>query len=80
MIGSSYIEAFIREVNSMKRETPHQSEKFYTSSKQEDVVINLTLAGARDRIMDLLDRMDAVGGFSVLEGSFITSKDDLTPQ
>lgn len=40
---------------------------------QEDVVINLTISGAREQILCLLEQMDAVPGFSVLKGSFIVS-------
>lgn len=45
--------------------------------KQEDVVLNLTLTGARDCILDLLEQMDSVEGFSVLEGSFIVNSTDI---
>ena len=44
--------------------------------KREDVVLNLTLAGARECILDLLEQMDSIKGFSVLNGSFIVNADD----
>jgi len=40
---------------------------------QEDVVLNLTISGAREQILSLLEHMDAVPGFSVVKGSFIVS-------
>jgi hypothetical protein len=50
-----------------------QPEEYYEETKQEDVVLNLTLTGARECILDLLEQMDAVKGFSVLDGSFIVN-------
>lgn len=40
---------------------------------QEDVVLNLTISGAREQILSLLEQMDDIAGFSVLKGSFIVS-------
>jgi hypothetical protein len=40
---------------------------------EEDVVLNLTISGAREQILSLLEQMDAVPGFSVVKGSFIVS-------
>ncbi|WP_420629647.1 hypothetical protein [Candidatus Leptofilum sp.] len=40
---------------------------------QEDVVLNLTISGAREQILCLLEQMDDITGFSVLKGSFIVS-------
>ncbi len=42
-----------------------------TVSCQEDVVLNLTISGAREQILSLLEQMDAVSGFSIVKGSFI---------
>ena len=43
------------------------------TSCQEDVVLNLTISGAREQILSLLEQMDTVPGFSVVKGSFIVS-------
>ncbi len=40
---------------------------------QEDVVLNLTISGARDQILCPLEQMGAISGFSVVKGSFIVS-------
>lgn len=40
---------------------------------QEDVVLNLTISGAREQILCLLEQMDTIPGFSVVKGSFIVS-------
>lgn len=40
---------------------------------QEDVVLNLTISGAREQILHLLEQMDAVTGYSIVKGSFIVS-------
>jgi hypothetical protein len=40
---------------------------------QEDIVLNLTISGAREQILSLLEQMDAVPGFSIVKGSFIVS-------
>ena len=53
-----------------------QQQDYVDEDKREDVVLNLTLTGARDCIMDLLEQMDAVKGFSVLDGSFIVNTGD----
>ncbi|MBK8904888.1 MAG: hypothetical protein IPM53_27155 [Anaerolineaceae bacterium] len=50
-----------------------------TNSCQEDVVLNLTISGAREQILCLLEQMDAISGFSVLKGSFIVSAPRNTP-
>ncbi len=41
------------------------------ADRQEDVLLNLTISGAREQILCLLKQMDAVPGFSVVKGSFI---------
>ena len=46
---------------------------------QEDVVLNLTISGAREQILCLLEQMDHIAGFSVLKGSFIVSNARKTP-
>lgn len=46
-------------------------------SDRKDVVLNLTLTGARDSILNLLDQMEAVKGFSVLDGSFVVRVESL---
>ncbi len=56
----------------MNEQTIQRLEAFENELPQEDVVLNLTLTGARECILDLLDQMDTVEGFSVLEGSFTT--------
>ena len=40
---------------------------------EEDVVLNLTISGAREQILCLLEQMDHIAGFSVLKGSFVVS-------
>ena len=57
----------------MKNKREHQPDEFYDEETPEDVVLNLTLTGARECILDLLEQMDAVKGFSVLDGSFIVN-------
>lgn len=57
----------------MENETSQQAEELKNEPQQKDVVLSLTLAGARDCIMNLLEQMDAVKGFSVLEGSFVVN-------
>ncbi|NJN54554.1 MAG: hypothetical protein HC804_07245 [Anaerolineae bacterium] len=47
--------------------------------EQRDVVLNLTLTGARDCIMKLLEQMDAIKGFSVLDGSFVVNSNQSAP-
>ncbi len=44
-----------------------------TANRQEAVELNLTIRGAREQILLLLEQMDSVPGFSVLKGSFIVS-------
>ena len=41
---------------------------------EDDVVLNLTISGAREQILRLLEQMGAVPGFSVVKGSFIVCK------
>ncbi|WP_420645631.1 hypothetical protein [Candidatus Leptofilum sp.] len=50
-----------------------------TGASQEDVILNLTIAGAREQILCLLEQMDDVTGFSILKGSFIVSNTRNTP-
>lgn len=46
---------------------------------QEDVVLNLTISGAREQILCLLEQMDHITGFSVVKGSFVVSNPRSTP-
>ena len=48
-------------------------------AERTDVVLNLTLTGARECIMKLLEEMDAVKGFSVLDGSFVVNSHQSAP-
>lgn len=50
-----------------------------TAKFQEAVELNLTISGAREQILHLLEQMNAVPGFSVLKGSFIVSISRNTP-
>lgn len=50
-----------------------------TARFQEAVELNLTISGAREQILHLLEQMNAVPGFSVLKGSFIVSTSRNTP-
>ena len=45
----------------------------------EDVVLNLTLSGAKGTILTLLEQLDALSGFSVVKGSFIVANNRNTP-
>ncbi len=60
----------------MEQQTGQQPEEFDKEPDKKDVVLSLTLAGARDCIMNLLEQMDAIKGFSVLEGSFIVNSNE----
>ncbi len=53
-----------------------QQQDYVDEDKREDVVLNLTLTGARECILDLLEQMESVKGFSVLDGSFIVNTGD----
>lgn len=44
-----------------------------TVASQEDVLLNLTISGAREQILSLLEQMRAVPGYSVVKGSFVVS-------
>lgn len=44
-----------------------------TGCCEEDVVLNLTISGAREKILSLLDQMDTLSGFSVVKGSFVVT-------
>jgi hypothetical protein len=44
-----------------------------TEPSQESVELNLKISGKREQILTLLEQMNAVSGFSVLQGSFIVS-------
>lgn len=46
---------------------------------RDDVVLNLTISGAREQILCLLEQMDNVTGFSIVKGSFIVSNTRYTP-
>ena len=50
-----------------------------TAGYQEAVELNLTISGAREQILHLLEQMNAIPGFSVLKGSFIVSISRNTP-
>jgi hypothetical protein len=50
-----------------------------TANYQEAVELNLTIRGAREQILRLLEQMDSVSGYSVLKGSFIVSTPHKTP-
>lgn len=50
-----------------------------TAGSQEDVVLNLTISGAREQILCLLEQMDTIAGFSVVKGSFVVSQPRSTP-
>lgn len=63
----------------MEKQTTPQPVSNGKEVKREDVVISLTLTGTRDRIMDLLDQMDRVPGFSVLDGSFTSTTNNIPP-
>ena len=45
-----------------------------TAGNHEDVVLNLTISGAREQILCLLEQMDDISEFSILKGSFIVSQ------
>ncbi len=53
-------------------------EKVENDLEQKDVVLSLTVTGARDCIMKLLEHMDAIKGYSVLDGSFVVSSGQST--
>lgn len=36
----------------------------------DTVTLNITISGARERLMELLESMDQIEGFAVLDGSF----------
>jgi hypothetical protein len=38
--------------------------------RSDRIILNLTISGAREHLMELLEKMDKVDGFSVLDGSF----------
>ena len=40
------------------------------TDKNDRVTLNLTVQGERKRIMNLLEQMNLVSGYSVLKGSF----------
>jgi hypothetical protein len=44
----------------------------------KDVVLSLKVTGDRDTILNLLDKMIHVEGFSVLEGSFVVNPQEHT--
>jgi hypothetical protein len=60
----------------MEQQTRPQFEEFTEEQEQKDVVLNLTLTGARDCILNLLEQMDTVKGYSVLEGSFVVNSNE----
>lgn len=54
------------------------TERSERDPEQKDVVLSLTLTGARECIMKLLEHMDAIKGYSVLDGSFVVSSNQST--
>ena len=60
----------------MNQDLEQQPDSHFDDDKREDVVLNLTLAGARECILDLLEQMDSVEGFYVLDGSFVVNSSD----
>ena len=62
----------------MQKES-HSSTADHQADRQEDVVLNLTISGAREKILSLLEQMEAVPGFSVVKGSFIVSSNRIVP-
>lgn len=63
----------------IEEQMAHTTERTEAELEQKDVVLNLTLAGARDCIMKLLEQMDAIKGFSVLDGSFVVNSNQSAP-
>jgi len=63
----------------IEEQMAHTTEIAEVELEQKDVVLNLTLTGARDCIMKLLEQMDAIKGFSVLDGSFVVNSNQSTP-
>lgn len=60
----------------MKQKEYQQREDTYNKPEQKDVVLSLTVTGARECIMSLLEQMESVKGFSVLDGSFVVNSSD----
>jgi len=63
----------------IEEQMAHTTEIAEVELEQKDVVLNLTLTGARDCIMKLLEQMDAIKGFSVLDGSFVVNSNQSSP-
>ena len=63
----------------IEEQMAHTTDIAEVELEQKDVVLNLTLTGARDCIMKLLEQMDAIKGFSVLDGSFVVNSNQSTP-
>jgi len=55
---------------------PHVNNHTATTDK---IILNLTISGARERLMDLLEMMNQVDGFAVLNGSFTARNRDNQP-
>ncbi|MCP4359288.1 MAG: hypothetical protein GY796_14845 [Chloroflexi bacterium] len=64
----------------MENQTIDQNKMVNDVTKQKNVVLSLKVTGAKECIMDLLEQMDTIEGFSVLEGSFTTSLNKLYMQ
>ncbi len=47
-----------------------QKKESKKTAKDDRITLSLTLQGERKRIMDLLEQMNSVSGYSVLRGSF----------
>ena len=52
------------------RQPQSNSHHRHPTTCTDTVTLNLTISGARERLMELLDRMDQLEGFAVLDGSF----------
>lgn len=63
----------------MEEQVVQPTERTEWDTEPKDVVLSLTVTGARDCIMKLLEHMDAIKGFSVLDGSFVVSSNQSTP-
>ena len=52
------------------RQQQSSSQHRQQATYADTVTLNLTISGARERLMELLDKMDQLEGFAVLDGSF----------
>ena len=60
----------------MNQDIKQRQENQAEEDEREDIVLNLTLAGARECLLDLLEQMDSLKGFSVINGSFFVNPSD----